>query len=47
MVDSADVKARERLGVLGRHVALAGERWLQVADATPFLAPLELAAPTR
>jgi hypothetical protein len=45
VVDSADVVARSRIGVAGRHLVMIGERALQVVDATPFLSPEPLASP--
>jgi hypothetical protein len=45
VVDSACVAARLRLAPVGRHLVMVGERSLQVADTTPFLAGGALAAP--
>jgi hypothetical protein len=45
VVESVDVAARARLGQMGRHLVMVGERYLQVVDTTPFVAPASLAAP--
>lgn len=37
-LQAADVAARWRVATLGRHLVLVGGEWLQVVDATPFLA---------
>jgi len=38
-------RAVESFGAAGRHVVLVGEKWLQVVDATPFVASPVPAAP--
>jgi hypothetical protein len=38
VVESVDVDPRQLLDAGGRHLVLAGERSLQVVDATPFVA---------
>ncbi|MCG8589011.1 MAG: hypothetical protein MJE66_06940, partial [Proteobacteria bacterium] len=37
IVDSVDVRLRERMSVMGRHLVAAGKEGFQVVDATPFL----------
>jgi hypothetical protein len=37
LLDSVDVRARERMHASGRHLVLVGEKSLQIVDATPFL----------
>jgi hypothetical protein len=43
--DSADVSARTRVSVAGRHLVMIGDAGLQVVDTTPFVVPQNLAAP--
>jgi hypothetical protein len=45
IVESADVLARDRLSVAGRHLVAIGDSSLQVVDATPFLLQGAAAAP--
>jgi hypothetical protein len=45
VVQSADVAARSSLDPMGRHLVMVGERYVQVVDTTPFVAPASLGAP--
>ena len=38
LIDSVDVRARDRLGAAGRHLVMVGDRSLQVVDATALVA---------
>ncbi len=45
IVDSADVRVRDRLEVTGRHLVMIGGKQIQVVDTTPFLIRRGAAAP--